>query len=117
MACSVLPLHILLSVSHHLLFQLQRSSPLDFISAVQACMSSSTSSNTTVLLLHDDTHLGFCGATGGLLVYSGCGLLLDVGLAPLFLSREKSGILLAYTELAGVLEKAGLDIQDSGRIK
>lgn len=60
-------------------------------------MSSSTSSNATVLLLHEVSHLGCTGVRGlNPLVTSGCVLLLtlDAEFAPLFLRREKSGIVL-----------------------
>ena len=69
-------------------------------------MSSSTSSRTTVLLFHDDCHLDFCSATGVTLVRSGCDLLSDAGFAPLFLSREKRGILRGYNDGADMLKRA-----------
>ena len=67
--------------------------PLDFISAVQACTNSSTSSGTTVLLFQVDCHRGRCGAgcpaAGAFWFFAGC--------APLFLKREKSGMVLSVS--------------------
>lgn len=75
-------------------FGLQQVVPLDFISKVQRCRSSSTSSGSTSLLFQLITRLGFVGAWARPSICCCCRLSFAAGVEPsLFLNTfEKNGI-------------------------